>query len=102
MNKDYASTYEAADELRDTVDKAEELLRTITDDGVEIAAELRSRVGDTVRAARERLGKLETSARDAGSHAVDTADEYVTGNPWIAVAVAAALGAIVGAAVGRR
>lgn len=102
MSRDYPSTYEAAEELRGIVDKAEELLNTISADGGEIAEELRTRVGDTVRAARDRLGALETSARKVSSHAAETADEYVTGHPWMAVAVAAALGAVVGAALLRR
>jgi len=102
MSKEYPSTYEAADELRGIVDKAEDLLRTLGDDGSEIADELRERVDSTVRAAKERLGELETSAKRVGTQAVETADEYVTSNPWVAVAVAAALGAIVGAALIRR
>lgn len=102
MSKKYASTYEAADELRGVVDKADELLRTITEDGGEIADELRERVSSTVDAARQRLGDLELSARDAASRAASRADDYVTTNPWAAIAVAAALGAVVGAAVTRR
>jgi ElaB/YqjD/DUF883 family membrane-anchored ribosome-binding protein len=102
MSKEYPTTYEAADELRGIVDKAEELLKTLSDDGGEIAEELRTRVGNTVHAARERLGEIETSAKAVGSHAIEATDEYVTGHPWMAVAVAAALGAVVGAALIRR
>jgi ElaB/YqjD/DUF883 family membrane-anchored ribosome-binding protein len=102
MSKEYPTTYEAVDELRGIVDKAEELLKTLTDDGSDIAAELRTRVGNTVRTARERIGEIEESAKDVGTHALQATDEYVTSNPWMAVAVAAALGALVGAAIVRR
>lgn len=102
MSKEYPSTYEAADELRGIVDKAEELLKTLTDDSGDIAEELRARVGNTVRAARARIGEIETSAKAVGSHAMEATDKYVTSNPWMAVAVAAALGALVGAALIRR
>ncbi len=102
MRREYATTYESADELRGIVDKAEELLKTIGADGGEIADELRARVGKTTRAARQRLGELGASAKETTTQMAEVADEYVTSYPWTAMAVAAAVGALVGVAVTRR
>jgi ElaB/YqjD/DUF883 family membrane-anchored ribosome-binding protein len=93
---------DAAEELREIVEKAEALLGTLTGEGGEALDELRARVTETVRSARERLREIDSLARDATQRAADTADAYVTGNPWTAVAVAAAVGAVAGAALARR
>lgn len=93
---------DAVDELRNVVDKAEELLRSLGENGEDIAADLKDRVSSTLNAARHRIGELESSAREATTSAAETADEYVSANPWMAVAVAAAVGLLAGAALTRR
>lgn len=92
----------SADELRDLISHAEEVIRTITGQGDEAVTRLRERVEATVRNARAKLETLETDARTLTSEAATSADEYVRENPWGAVAVAAAAGVIIGALLGRR
>jgi ElaB/YqjD/DUF883 family membrane-anchored ribosome-binding protein len=91
-----------AEELRQIVGKAEELLESLGSQGVEVFDELRQKATDTIRTAKERLGDIDYAARNATRRAVATADEYVTGHPWSAVAVAALVGAVVAAVLARR
>jgi ElaB/YqjD/DUF883 family membrane-anchored ribosome-binding protein len=91
-----------ADQLREIVGKAEELLGSLGDGGDAAVAQLRQRVQSTIQDAKVKLGNLQTQARDMADKAVTGTDSYVRGNPWIAVGVAAAIGAMLGALVSRR
>jgi ElaB/YqjD/DUF883 family membrane-anchored ribosome-binding protein len=92
----------AADQLRDIVGKAEVLLATLGDGGDAAVAQLRQRVETTVRNAQQKLLDLESQAQDIAGRSVRNTDAYVQGHPWTSVAVAAAVGAVVGALVSRR
>jgi ElaB/YqjD/DUF883 family membrane-anchored ribosome-binding protein len=91
-----------AEELRELIGHAEEVLRSISGQGDEAVAKLRARVEGTVRSARDRLSELEVEARTLTDEATQSADEYVRSNPWGAVAVAAAVGVVVGALLASR
>ncbi len=92
----------AADQLRDIVDKAEVLLATLGDGGDAAVSQLRQRVETTVRNAQQKLRDLESQAQDIAGRSVRSTDEYVRSHAWASVAVAAAVGAVVGALVSRR
>jgi ElaB/YqjD/DUF883 family membrane-anchored ribosome-binding protein len=89
-------------DLRDLIARAEEMMAALADDSGEAAAAIRERVGASVAAARARLGDLESDAREMTDEAVAAADRYVRGNPWAAVAIAAAAGVVIGALLTRR
>lgn len=95
-------TANPADQLREIVGKAETLLATLGDDGDAAIAQLRERVKSTIRTATERLGSMQNQAQDLAVNGARRTDAYVHTNPWIAVGVAAAVGAVVGALVSRR
>lgn len=92
----------SAEQLNEIVGKAEELLKSLGDEGGSAVHELRDRVGRTIRTARTRLGTLEGQAEDMATHAVSTAQDYAKAHPWTVVAMAAAIGLAVGALVARR
>lgn len=100
--EDAANDGTAGDELRDLIDHAEQMLQSLRDQGGEAAERLRERVEATVQSARKRLSALEGDARHLTEQAAATADEYVRGNPWAAVAIAAVAGVVVGALLSRR
>ncbi|HYC70073.1 MAG TPA: hypothetical protein VEB66_02640 [Opitutaceae bacterium] len=56
------------------------------------------RVSATLAAGRESLDRWGSSAR----HQLDRADETVRANPYIAIGIAAGVGAVVGFLFGRR
>ncbi|MGD9598750.1 MAG: YqjD family protein [Steroidobacteraceae bacterium] len=99
---DAANDGAAGDDLRDLIAQAESMLHSLGGQTGEAAQRLRERVEATVKSARTRLASIEGDARELTEQAADTADRYVRGNPWAAVAIAAAAGVIVGALLSRR
>jgi ElaB/YqjD/DUF883 family membrane-anchored ribosome-binding protein len=102
MGRPDLGNHDVAEELRAVVEKAEELLATVSEESGETVDELRKRVNETVRMAKHRLNDLESTARDAGGRAASAANEYVSSNPWTAVAFAAAVGVAAAAVLSRR
>jgi len=90
----------AADELKEVVGKAEELLESLGSS--ETVDKLRQRVTNTVASARSRIVALEGDAKKAASQAANVTDEYVHSNPWTAVALGAVVGAVAAALLTRR
>ncbi len=99
---DAANDGAVGDDLRDLIEQAEAMLQSLGGQTGEAAQRLRERVQATIGSARSRLASLEGDARALTDHAADTADRYVRGNPWAAVAIAAAAGVIAGALLSRR
>jgi ElaB/YqjD/DUF883 family membrane-anchored ribosome-binding protein len=90
------------DDLTAVVRDAESLLRaTAAQTGTKIE-EVRARAEETVRQAKERLAGVEQQAVERARLLAGEADEYVRGNPWQAVAVAAGVGLLLGLLVSRR
>jgi ElaB/YqjD/DUF883 family membrane-anchored ribosome-binding protein len=52
--------------------------------------------------ARAKLGDLQSTVQEGAKAAVDTTDAYVRTNPWTAVGIAAAVGAVIGFLAHRR
>jgi ElaB/YqjD/DUF883 family membrane-anchored ribosome-binding protein len=63
---------------------------------------LRNKVMSTVGAAKERLAQGAGTVKQGASRAFDTADGYVHESPWIAIGLAAMVGAVAGILVSRR
>jgi ElaB/YqjD/DUF883 family membrane-anchored ribosome-binding protein len=98
-----ASGAALADELRNVVSQAEELLRALGDDGDAAMAALRERVHASLDTARLRLEDLESEAGRMTQQAAEAAETYVRENPWTAVAIGAGLGLLLGGLlIGRR
>ena len=79
------------DELRNVIADAEDLLRATADQAGPKVQEVRARVEESVRNAREYLQgagrELDTQVRD---------------NPWAAVGIAAAIGLLAGVLLSRK
>jgi ElaB/YqjD/DUF883 family membrane-anchored ribosome-binding protein len=93
-----ASADQLLDDLTALIRDAESLLKATATQTGEKVAEVRARAEESVRQARARLAGLEQQARAAAGEA----DEFVRGNPWQAVGVAAAVGLVLGLLIGRR
>ena len=95
-------TAQHSDQLSEIVGKAEDLLGRLGDSNESAVMELRQRVQATIVSAKNKLTELQTQTQDAINKGVKNTDAYVHANPWTAIAIAATVGALVGALVARR
>jgi ElaB/YqjD/DUF883 family membrane-anchored ribosome-binding protein len=89
-------------DLKEVVETAEQLLTSLGNTGSHGMEDLKAKAQETIAAARSRLEDATGRSREAAAAAVEEADAYVHSNPWIAVAIAGAVGAVLGAALIRR
>jgi ElaB/YqjD/DUF883 family membrane-anchored ribosome-binding protein len=82
-------------ELNRVITQAEELLKTLGEEGGAAAEAVRQRVLRTVSQAKVRLADASTRVRGAATDAARVTDTYVHDNPWKAIAYGAAAGAAV-------
>ena len=82
-------------ELTRIVAQAEELLKTLGEEGGAAAEAVRARVTRTVNQARTRLNETSARVKGAANDAAVATDRYVHDNPWKSVAYGAAAGAAV-------
>ncbi len=97
-----AQTNPVGRDVQNVVSEAQELLKTVKDEGANRMDDVRAKVSGQVEHARVRLGELQSTVQDGAKVAMTTTDEYVRGNPWRAVGIAAAAGAIIGFLCSRR
>jgi ElaB/YqjD/DUF883 family membrane-anchored ribosome-binding protein len=91
-----------ARDIQNVVTDAQELLKTVQNEGEGKLAEVKTKVQAKLDNARAMLGQMQTSVQDGAKVAIDTTDEYVRSNPWRAVGISAAVGALVGFIIARR
>jgi ElaB/YqjD/DUF883 family membrane-anchored ribosome-binding protein len=90
------------DDLTAVIRDAESLLRaTAAQTGDKVEA-IRTRAEESVRQAKERLAGLEEETLQHARVLAGEADEYVRGNPWQAVGIAAGIGLVLGLLLTRR
>ena len=82
-------------ELNRVITQAEELLKTLAEEGGAAAEAVRQRVVRTVNQARVRLAETGQRVRGAATDAARATDTYVHDNPWRSIAYGAAIGAAV-------
>jgi ElaB/YqjD/DUF883 family membrane-anchored ribosome-binding protein len=82
-------------ELNRVITQAEELLKTLGEEGGAAAEAVRQRVLRTVNQAKVRLTDAGTRVRGAATDAARVTDTYVHDNPWQAIAYGAAAGAAI-------
>ena len=97
MENTRASGAALADELRNVVRQAEDLLRAIGTDKDEAVEALRARVNIAVDTAKVRIADMERQAQIASQHAAVATEAYVRERPFTVVAGALAVGLILGA-----
>lgn len=82
-------------ELNRIVAQAEELLKTLSEEGGAAAEAVRQRVLRTVGQAKVKIADANTRVRSAANDAAKVTDRYVHDNPWKSIAYGAAAGAAV-------
>lgn len=96
------SAEQLVDDLTTVVRDAENLLRATAQQTGEKLGEARARAEESVRLAKERLAEIEEEALQRAREFAGEADEYVRGNPWAAVGIAAGVGVMLGLLLSRR
>ena len=91
-----------ARDIQNVVTDAQDLLRTVQSEGGSKLSEVKVKVQQQLDSAKQMLGELQASVNDGAKVAIDTTDAYVRSNPWRAVGISAALGALVGFLAARR
>jgi ElaB/YqjD/DUF883 family membrane-anchored ribosome-binding protein len=96
------SASQLIDDLTAVVRDAESLLRATAAQTGDKVEEIRARAQESVRHAKARLATLEDQALEQARALAGDADEYVRGNPWQAVGIAAGVGLVLGLLMSRR
>lgn len=89
-------------DVQNVVNEAQELLKTVHTEGANKLDEVKTRMHAQYDTARAKLGDLQSTMTEGAKAAVDTTDEYVRTNPWTAICIAAAAGAVIGFLAHRR
>lgn len=91
-----------AKDFDNVVSDAQELLKTIGNEGDARLVEAKKRMQASLAVAKNRLLELQTTVTDGARAAATTTDEYVHENPWLVIGASAAVGVIVGFLIARR
>jgi ElaB/YqjD/DUF883 family membrane-anchored ribosome-binding protein len=95
-----------ARDIQNVVSDAQDLLKTVQTEGADRVndkmSEVRARVQTQLDAARKTLGELQQTVQAQATQYMDTTDAYVRANPWQAVGVSAAVGAVIGFLIARK
>ena len=102
MRSSTSQTNPVARDIQNVVSDAQDLLKTVQDQGSEKIGEMRAKVQTQIDAARQSLAELQQSVQDGAKVAMSTTDEYVRANPWRAVGISAGIGALIGFLIARR
>lgn len=89
-------------DVQNVVSEAQELLKTVKDEGSTQMDNARARMAAQYDAAREKFGEIQAQVSEGAKYAVTHTDQFVHTNPWQAIGVAAAAGAIIGFLLARR
>jgi len=96
------STDQLIEDLHSVIRDAESLLKATAAQAGDKIDEVRSRAEESVRQAKARLSGVEDEALQRAHALAEEADEYVRGNPWQAVGIAAVIGLVLGLLMSRR
>jgi ElaB/YqjD/DUF883 family membrane-anchored ribosome-binding protein len=89
-------------DLRAVISDAEDLLRLGADQAGEAAVEWRARVQARLKQARGKLHDVQEATVAKAKAAGHVTDDYVHGNPWKSISVAAGVGLLLGLLITRR
>ena len=90
------------EDLKTSLDLAEQLLREAAETSGDKAADLRARALAALDQGRAALSDTQANLMEQGRKVVHDTDEYVQANPWKAVGIAGVAGLLLGALLSRR
>jgi ElaB/YqjD/DUF883 family membrane-anchored ribosome-binding protein len=102
MSTQATTTDQLVSDLKAVMTDAEALLKATSTQTGDRIQEVRARAEQSLREARVRLGEVEEQALRRAREMADATEEYVRGNPWRSVGVAAGVGLLLGLLISRR
>ena len=90
------------EDFNTVLEDAQALLRHATGDASKGYSDARTRLEDSVKRARERIGSAEEAMLESAREAGRSADGYVRNHAWESIAVGAGVGLLVGMLIARR
>jgi ElaB/YqjD/DUF883 family membrane-anchored ribosome-binding protein len=92
----------AAEEVQNLIADVEDLVARLADLNDADVASLRNKVISTIAATKESLADRAGTFKRQAQNVWSEADDYVRESPWVAVGLAALVGAVAGILVARR
>lgn len=89
-------------DLEAVIADAEAILHDTASQGGEKVSELRARIQERLTRAKAKLDEVQSGLVGRGKAAATATDDFVHGEPWKAVGIAALIGLAVGVLIGRR
>lgn len=89
-------------DVQNVVSDAQELLKTVQSEGESRIAEVKGQVAAQMDTAKQKFGEIQQTVQDGAKIAMDETDNYVRANPWTAIGIGAAVGAVIGFLAGRQ
>ena len=83
-------------DMQNVVSDAQELLKTVQDEGESKLADLKAKASTQLDTAKQKFGEIQATVQDGAKLAMNETDAYVRGNPWTAIGVGVAVGAVIG------
>ncbi|OWT75342.1 MULTISPECIES: YqjD family protein [unclassified Achromobacter] len=90
------------DNVKTSLNDAEDLLREAASTTGDKAAELRERALATLKRTRETLYDVQDAVLERSRKAARATDDYVHDNPWQAIGIAGGVGLLIGMLISRR
>lgn len=90
------------EDVREVLASTEDLIGAVAEEGGAQSQELRRRLADNLKLAKDKLVAAEQAVVGKAKVAAKATDVYVHENPWKAVGIAAGVGFLLGMLVSRR
>jgi len=96
MRSTTSQTNQVGCDVQNVVTEAQELLKTVKEEGASQIDQMKTKVSAQLDTAKQKFGEIQQTVQDGAQMAVTSTDAYVRSNPWRAVGIAAAAGALIG------
>ena len=96
MRSTSSQTNPVGRDVQNVVTEAQELLKTVKDEGASQIDAMKQKMNAQMDVAKQKFGEIQQSVTDGAQVAMTSTDAYVRSNPWRAVGIAAAAGALIG------
>jgi ElaB/YqjD/DUF883 family membrane-anchored ribosome-binding protein len=83
-------------DMQNVVSDAQELLKTVQNEGESKLTEVKARVATQLDTAKQKFGEIQQTVQDGAKVAMTETDQYVRSNPWTSIGIGVAIGAVIG------
>ena len=102
MRSTTSQTNPVGRDVQNVVTEAQELLKTVKEEGASQIDQMKTKVSAQLDTAKQKFGEIQQTVQDGAKIAMNETDAYVRANPWTAIGIGAAVGAVIGYLAGRQ